>query len=193
MATKPKSQILLFTTISALLLLTVTAAAGTDFIKASCAATTYPALCIHSLTPYAPSIKTSTRRLAVTALTVSLSTAQSTKAYVRKLQPSKPREAAAVKDCAEEIEDTVDRLSRSIKELKAMGKGGAAAEEFQWHLSNIETWVSAALTDENTCVDGFGGKVMDGEMKDGIRVRFLKTAKVTSNALALINKYGRRH
>ncbi|CAN0891579.1 Pectinesterase inhibitor 11 [Linum grandiflorum] len=182
MATKPKSQILLFTTISALLLLTVTAAAGTDFIKASCAATTYPALCIHSLTPYAPSIKTSTRRLAVTALTVSLSTAQSTKAYVRKLQPSKPREAAAVKDCAE-----------SIKELKAMGKGGAAAEEFQWHLSNIETWVSAALTDENTCVDGFGGKVMDGEMKDGIRVRFLKTAKVTSNALALINKYGRRH
>ncbi|CAN0891576.1 21 kDa protein [Linum grandiflorum] len=184
MATKPKSQILLFTTISALLLLTVTAAAGTDFIKASCAATTYPALCIHSLTPYAPSIKTSTRRLAVTALTVSLSTAQSTKAYVRKLQPSKPREAAAVKDCAEEIEDTVDRLSRSIKELKTK------PADLEMMISDVQTWVSAALTDEGTCMDGFStaGKSA-AAMKEVVRGKVEKIVHLTSNALALVNSY----
>ncbi|CAN1180532.1 Pectinesterase inhibitor 11 [Linum perenne] len=173
--------LLITTLLAAAAAATATAAIPTaaDFIKTSCAATSYPTLCIHTLTPYAPTIRTSTRRLAVTALSVSLSTAKSTKSYVSKLQPSKPREAAAVKDCAEEIEDTVDRLTKSIKE-----------QSFEWHLSNIETWVSAALTDESTCVDGFGGKAMDGKMKDGIRVRFLKTARVTSNALALINEYG---
>ncbi|CAN1180531.1 Pectinesterase inhibitor 11 [Linum perenne] len=180
--------LLITTLLAAAAAATATAAIPTaaDFIKTSCAATSYPTLCIHTLTPYAPTIRTSTRRLAVTALSVSLSTAKSTKSYVSKLQPSKPREAAAVKDCAEEIEDTVDRLTKSIKELKAMAGG----QSFEWHLSNIETWVSAALTDESTCVDGFGGKAMDGKMKDGIRVRFLKTARVTSNALALINEYG---
>ncbi|CAN0891574.1 21 kDa protein [Linum grandiflorum] len=193
MATKPKSQILLFTTISALLLLTVTAAAGTDFIKASCAATTYPALCIHSLTPYAPSIKTSTRRLAVTALTVSLSTAQSTKAYVRKLQPSKPREAAAVKDCAEEIEDTVDRLSRSIKELKAIDEFESTETkpaDLEMMISDVQTWVSAALTDEGTCMDGFStaGKSA-AAMKEVVRGKVEKIVHLTSNALALVNSY----
>ncbi|CAN0891572.1 21 kDa protein [Linum grandiflorum] len=75
-----------------------------------------------------------------------------------------------------------------------MGKGGAAAEEFQWHLSNIETWVSAALTDENTCVDGFGGKVMDAgksaaAMKEVVRGKVEKIVHLTSNALALVNSY----
>ncbi|CAN1159041.1 21 kDa protein [Linum perenne] len=59
----------------------------------------------------------------------------------------------------------------------------------EWHVSNVVTWVSAALTNENTCVDGFEGKALNGRMKDGIRGRFRNTVMVTSNALALINKY----
>ncbi|CAN1180522.1 Pectinesterase inhibitor 11 [Linum perenne] len=187
--------LLITTLLAAAAAATATAAIPTaaDFIKTSCAATSYPTLCIHTLTPYAPTIRTSTRRLAVTALSVSLSTAKSTKSYVSKLQPSKPREAAAVKDCAEEIEDTVDRLTKSIKELKAMAGGraggGGAAESFEWHLSNIETWVSAALTDESTCVDGFGGKAMDGEVREVVRGKVERVVHLTSNGLALVNRY----
>ncbi|CAN1267186.1 Pectinesterase inhibitor 11 [Linum perenne] len=180
--------LLITTLLAAAAAATATAAIPTaaDFIKTSCAATSYPTLCIHTLTPYAPTIRTSTRRLAVTALSVSLSTAKSTKSYVSKLQPSKPREAAAVKDCAEEIEDTVDRLTKSIKELKAMAGG----QSFEWHLSNIETWVSAALTDESTCVDGFGGKAMDGKMvREVVRGKVERVVHLTSNGLALVNRY----
>ncbi|CAN1180521.1 Pectinesterase inhibitor 11 [Linum perenne] len=181
--------LLITTLLAAAAAATATAAIPTaaDFIKTSCAATSYPTLCIHTLTPYAPTIRTSTRRLAVTALSVSLSTAKSTKSYVSKLQPSKPREAAAVKDCAEEIEDTVDRLTKSIKELKAMAGG----QSFEWHLSNIETWVSAALTDESTCVDGFGGKAMgfSGEVREVVRGKVERVVHLTSNGLALVNRY----
>ncbi|CAN1842684.1 Pectinesterase inhibitor 11 [Linum perenne] len=163
--------------------------ASTNFIKSSCKTTTYPALCAQSLLSYAPTIQRSPRQLAQTALVVSLVRAQSTSSYVRKLARFKglrPREAAAIRDCKEEIEDTVDRLSKSVKELKMVGDDRAGME---WHVSNVVTWVSAALTNENTCVDGFEGKALNGRMKDGIRGRFRNTVMVTSNALALINKY----
>ncbi|CAN1267192.1 Pectinesterase inhibitor 11 [Linum perenne] len=176
--------LLITTLLAAAAAATATAAIPTaaDFIKTSCAATSYPTLCIHTLTPYAPTIRTSTRRLAVTALSVSLSTAKSTKSYVSKLQPSKPREAAAVKDCAEEIEDTVDRLTKSIKELKAMMEDSKMA--FEMMISDVQTWVSAALTDESTCVDGFSG-----EVREVVRGKVERVVHLTSNGLALVNRY----
>ncbi|CAN1180527.1 Pectinesterase inhibitor 11 [Linum perenne] len=178
--------LLITTLLAAAAAATATAAIPTaaDFIKTSCAATSYPTLCIHTLTPYAPTIRTSTRRLAVTALSVSLSTAKSTKSYVSKLQPSKPREAAAVKDCAEEIEDTVDRLTKSIKELKAMAGGRDSKMAFEMMISDVQTWVSAALTDESTCVDGFSG-----EVREVVRGKVERVVHLTSNGLALVNRY----
>ena len=124
---------------------------------------------------------------------MSLSKAQSTRTFVYKLtqfKGLKPREVAAIKDCLEEVDDTVDRIGKSIKELKSMGKG--SRQEVEWHLSNIETWVSAALTDENTCVDGFAGKALNGKIKSSIKARIVNVAQVTSNALALINKFAKK-
>ncbi|CAF2380530.1 unnamed protein product [Brassica napus] len=34
-----------------------------------------------------------------------------------------------------------------------------------WKMSNVQTWVSAALTDETTCLDGFSGRAMEGKVK----------------------------
>ncbi|EEF51534.1 21 kDa protein [Ricinus communis] len=169
-------------------------AAASNFIKASCRTTTYPALCIQSLSAYATSIQQNPLQLTQTALSVSLENAQSTRTFVYKLtkfKGVKPREMAALKDCLEEIDDTADRLSKSYNELKNLGhyKG----KDFQWHMSNVETWVSAALTDENTCTDGFAGKALNGKMKSSIKARIVKVAQVTSNALSLINKYASKH
>ncbi|XP_065871198.1 pectinesterase inhibitor 11-like [Euphorbia lathyris] len=160
-----------------------------NYIKSSCKSTTYPSLCVESLTAYAPSIQQNPRQLTETALSVSISRAQSTKTFIYKLTKFsnlKHREVAAIKDCLEEISDTVDRLSKSYKELKSMGHG---SKDFQWHMSNVETWVSAALTDENTCVDGFAGKALNGRLKNSIKIRIVNVAQVTSNALSLITKF----
>ncbi|XP_050223586.1 21 kDa protein-like [Mercurialis annua] len=170
------------------------AVASSNFIKSSCKTTTYPALCIQSLSAFATSIQQNPLQLTQTALSVSIASAQSTKTFVYKLtkfKGLKPREIAALKDCSEEIDDTVDRLGKSLKELKSLGH--AKGKDFQWHMSNIETWVSAALTDENTCTDGFGGKALNGKMKSSIRGRIVNVAHVTSNALSLINKYAIKH
>ncbi|KAJ9139994.1 hypothetical protein P3X46_030682 [Hevea brasiliensis] len=166
-------------------------ASAANFIKASCKTTTYPALCVQSLLAYATSIQQNPRQLAENALSVSLASAQSTKTFIyklTKLNGVKAREMEAIKDCLVEVDDTADRLSKSLKEFKNMGQN-KDDKDFQWHMSNVETWVSAALTDENTCVDGFAGKALNGKLKSSIKARIVNVAQVTSNALALINKF----
>ncbi|OIT20597.1 PREDICTED: 21 kDa protein-like [Nicotiana attenuata] len=167
---------------------------ATSFIKNSCKPTTYPDLCFASLSGYAQTIKNSQEQLIKTALSVSLDRAQSTKGFVRKLlkfKGLKPREYAAIKDCIEETSDSVDRLSKSVSELKEVDH--SRGKDFLWHISNVETWVSAAITDENTCTDGFAGRALNGRIKASIRNRIGNLAQVTSNALALINQYAAKH
>ncbi|KAK8656179.1 hypothetical protein V6N13_108736 [Hibiscus sabdariffa] len=164
--------------------------AASNFIKASCMGTKYPALCIQSLAAFAPSIQQSPRQLAETALSVSLDRARDTQAFVSKMKKFrglKKREYEAIQDCMEEMSEGVDRLSKSVQELKHMGEG--KGQDFLWHVSNVETWASAALTDENTCFDGFAGKGMDGKIKASIRARVINVAQVTSNALSLVNQF----
>ncbi|CAH8280549.1 unnamed protein product [Arabidopsis lyrata] len=166
-----------------------------NFIQSSCKTTTYPALCVHSLSVYANDIQTSPKRLAETALAVTLNRAQSTKLFVSRLtrmKGLKKREVEAVKDCVEEINDTVDRLTKSVQELKLCGSA-RDQDQFAYHMSNAQTWTSAALTDENTCSDGFSGRVMDGRIKNSVRARIMNVGHETSNALSLINAFAKTY
>ncbi|KAH0922846.1 LOW QUALITY PROTEIN: hypothetical protein HID58_022864 [Brassica napus] len=164
-----------------------------NFIQTSCKTTTYPAVCFHSLSAYANAIQTSPKRLAETALAVTLSRAQSTKLFVSRLtrfKGLKKREIEAIKDCVEEINDTIDRLTKSVQEMKLCGSA-KNQEQFAFHMSNAQTWTSAALTDENTCSDGFSGRVMDGRIKNSVRARIVNVGHETSNALSLINAFAK--
>ncbi|XP_057476997.1 21 kDa protein-like [Actinidia eriantha] len=171
--------------------ITSTSAAGktgsTEFIRTSCSATIYPTLCITSLSSHASAIQTSPKLLAHTALSVTLDTTQSTSAMMVKLSHShglSPREVAAMQDCVEEVGDSVDQLRRSLGEMNQI-KGS----NFALMMSDIQTWVSAALTDVDTCSEGFAGNNMNGNMKNVVRGRIVNIAHLTSNALALINSY----
>ncbi|KAA8521899.1 hypothetical protein F0562_012787 [Nyssa sinensis] len=136
---------------------------------------------------YANEIQTSPKLLASTALSVSLSATRSSLEIMKNLSTSpelKPREATAMRDCVELLGDSVDELQRSMEEL---GHSGGSNIEFQ--INDIQTWVSAALTNADTCTDGFAGKAMNGNVKTVVRRNIPKVAHLTSNALALINNY----
>ncbi|KAJ8555647.1 hypothetical protein K7X08_013143 [Anisodus acutangulus] len=165
------------------------------FIKASCKATLYPVLCVQCLSAYANTVKQSEKQLAHAALSVSLSRAKSTTLFVSKLtrvRGLKPREKQAINDCLDNMSDSVDQINKSIPELGHTGQF-SAGQDFMWHVSNVQTWVSAALTDENTCLDGFSGPGMNGQVKAALRVRILHLAQVTSNSLALVNRFADGH
>ncbi|KAJ4829014.1 hypothetical protein Tsubulata_012900 [Turnera subulata] len=157
-----------------------------DFIKSSCGVTRYPDLCYKTLSAFASSIQDSPMQLAIAALNVTLANAQSTSNMVQNLSAEhnlRPREAGAIRDCVENMKDSVDELQQSMQAM-----GDLDGPDFEMKMSNIQTWVSAALTDEDTCMDGFEGKVMNGKTKDTIRSGIVMLAQLTSNALALINR-----
>ncbi|KAK3224837.1 hypothetical protein Dsin_004699 [Dipteronia sinensis] len=56
-------------------------------------------------------------------------------------------------------------------------------------VSDVQTWVNAALEDEDTCLVAFSGKALNGKVKSRVQRRIKKLAHLTSNALALINSY----
>ncbi|XP_072988933.1 pectinesterase inhibitor 9-like [Typha latifolia] len=169
------------------------------FIRSSCGATRYPHLCERCLMGYAPSLRRSSpRQLAHLALTVSADRARSASAFVGRMaavpgpgpRPVRSREAGAVRDCVETMRDSVDRLRSSVREMGRMGR--ARSLRFQWALSNVQTWVSGALTDETTCLDGLSRGVSPA-VRSAIRGKVVEVAQVTSNALALVNRIGQRN
>ncbi|CAH2048065.1 unnamed protein product [Thlaspi arvense] len=165
-----------------------------DFIKTSCNLTLYKTLCYTSLSPYALTIDSNPKKLAVTALNLTLSSAKSTAKFIKNIRHGNLTrfEAAAVADCVEEIGDSVKELQDSIRVLDSTNHNDSS--KFEMVMSDVETWVSAALTDDNTCMDCF---VRDGRakaaVKDLVRRHVVKVARMTSNALAFINMYASTH
>eukprot|EP00268_Persea_americana_P052991 TRINITY_DN5973_c2_g1_i1.p1 TRINITY_DN5973_c2_g1~~TRINITY_DN5973_c2_g1_i1.p1 ORF type:complete len:204 (+),score=27.44 TRINITY_DN5973_c2_g1_i1:423-1034(+) len=158
---------------------------NTEFIRSRCEATTYPRLCFQSLSSHASAIQTSPMQLAHTALSLTLTGAQSAAAMIGRLSTAhgvRPREVGAMRDCIENMGSSIDELRESMAQM-----GHLKGPDFDLQINNIQTWVSAALTDEDTCMDGFAGKAMNGNVKSMVRGRIVNVARLTSNALALIN------
>jgi pectinesterase inhibitor-like protein len=140
---------------------------------------------------HADLIQTNQVLLTGTALNVTLASAKSTSAMMSTLTKSqglKPGEAAAMKDCVEVLSDSVDELRRSIDEMSRL-----STSNFELTMSDVQTWVSAALTDQSTCTDGFQEANANGEIKTVVRGRIVQVAQLTSNALALLNKLATSH
>ncbi|XP_076885804.1 pectinesterase inhibitor 9-like [Bidens hawaiensis] len=166
-----------------------------DFVKTSCKTTRFPALCINSLSNYAGAIQQNDQQLAKAAIAVSLNTAKSAAAYVSKLAAGtakmKPRESQALKDCVNSMSSCIASLTQSVQELGKIAQ--YKGQNFVWHMNNAQTWVSSALTNQNTCVGGFSDSSMNGQLKDAINKKMSSVSQSTSNALALLNRFSVRH
>ncbi|RAL43762.1 hypothetical protein DM860_014263 [Cuscuta australis] len=155
-----------------------------DLVRKSCLNASYPEICYRTLSSYGGSAMKTPRDLAQAALQVSLGRAAKAAEFVRSVRGESGRERAALRDCVQEMGDAVEELRRSVAELKHLRKGA----EFEWQMSNVETWVSAALTNEDTCLDGF--KEVSAAVRSDVRRKIRNMAKVTSNALYLVNQLG---
>ncbi|XP_027099371.1 pectinesterase inhibitor 7 [Coffea arabica] len=164
----------------------------TEFIRSSCASTRYPDECYNSLSGYASAVQQNPARLARVAIAVSLSGARLEATYFSNLSKEADygadhRVSAAIHDCFSTFGDAVDQLRGSLNQMRHLVPAGSS-ETFRFQMSNVQTWMSAALTNEDTCTDGFDG-VSDGPTKKDVFDRVHRAEAVTSNALALVNSY----
>ncbi|XP_021901706.1 21 kDa protein-like [Carica papaya] len=100
-----------------------------------------------------------------------------------------PNQAAAIQDCVADIKDSVKELQKSVTGTDSDAKMRSGASDFQVQLREIQAWVRTALEEEELCMHAFPVKGMKGKLKTVVRGRIVKTAHLTSNALALVNQY----
>ncbi|XP_078158076.1 pectinesterase inhibitor 6-like [Carex rostrata] len=148
------------------------------YLKRVCDDTPYRKLCTHSLASFAPSVpKDSIKGWARVAVLVAMSESRRISTYLVKNHQGSP----TFTDCTECMRDATVQLQSSKAELKHLDKS-----KFELQMNDIVTWVSAALTDANTCTDGL--MYYKGEQFGGVKHKVLKAAHLCSNALAFVNK-----
>ncbi|KAL9996625.1 putative pectinesterase [Helianthus debilis subsp. tardiflorus] len=157
-----------------------------NYIKTSCNTTTYPSVCLKSLLPYAAAVKSNPLRLVKQALSVTLKSASTTRSAISKLAKAKnitKGDAAVLKDCIEDIQDSIGEIKDSLNALSSL----KSSENKKFVISNAQTWTSAAITDEYSCTEGISDEDVSPEVKKKIRSGIMSIARMSSNALYLIN------
>ncbi|URE44121.1 PMEI [Musa troglodytarum] len=162
---------------------------ATEFIRARCGGTRYPDLCYTSLSGYAAAVHHSPLKLARVATNVTLARLRALCSHVSALRRARGagHVAAALRDCADELGDAAYQVGRTATELR--GLESVEEPEVAWRVSSAQTWMSAALTYEGTCSDGFQNVDSGGtsSVEADVCRRVGKVKQYTSNALALVN------
>ncbi|KAJ4727688.1 21 kDa protein [Melia azedarach] len=155
-----------------------------NYVRDACTVTRYRDLCIHSLAPFSSTARRSPSKWARAGVSVTIGEVKSVTLFLFKLKKRarmRGRNRVALSDCIECFQSTIDELHRSLGILRKL-----SARDFDTQMADLTTFMSAALTDEDTCLDGFGGQT--GRQVNLLKKRILKTTYLTSNALALVNK-----
>uniref|UniRef100_A0A1D1YAY6 Pectinesterase inhibitor domain-containing protein n=1 Tax=Anthurium amnicola TaxID=1678845 RepID=A0A1D1YAY6_9ARAE len=171
----------------------------TEFIRRSCSSTLYPSLCYTSLAGYASAVAQDPTQLARVAANVTLALVRGVSSHVSSLCRAAPRRridprtTSALEDCEDSLGDAADLTRQAVGELGRLP--AAEGPEVSWRVSNAQTWMSAALTNEDTCTDGFAevapgtaaGAGPAAAVKADVCRRVRRAKQYTSNALALVN------
>ncbi|MFS7942608.1 putative pectinesterase [Helianthus anomalus] len=167
------------------------------YLESQCRSALYRDLCVRTLLPYMnKKVVPGPQRLAQISLASCLSKARVTKTYVNMIakrlnETGKVQEYQALEECIHQIDNGVDQITRSFKELQQMGTDGN--ENFVWHESNVQSWVSAALTDITTCIDGITGDGIGRKEKAMINARFVNMKQLASNSLMMFTRFTTRY
>ncbi|KAK1287477.1 hypothetical protein QJS10_CPB19g01952 [Acorus calamus] len=183
---KPQ-QSLLTLTLLLLLFISTTSASSTALYASSCSHARYPSLCVRTLSAFAGTSAQTPSDVARAAVSAALSAARNASSFLSSAASTARagRQGKAIRDCVEQISDSVDELSETLTELRRLHPG-----TFKWQMGNAETWVSAALTNDDTCLDGVAasGDAAGAGAAVVIKRRISGVARVTSNALYLVNR-----
>lgn len=147
----------------------------TQAIARTCSKTQYPSLCVNSLLDFPGALTASDTDLIHISVNVTLQKfgrALYTATDISNL-PMSALERSAYEDCLELLDESVELLSRS---LNSVSGGGGRAQD-------VQTWLSAALTNQDTCTEGLFDT--NGHVKNQMSARLKNLSELVSNCLAI--------
>ncbi|KAK7289618.1 hypothetical protein RIF29_03398 [Crotalaria pallida] len=155
------------------------------YIKTSCYSTTYPSICYQNLSPYASKIQADPIKLCNISLSLALKATHTASSTISKILKSNNLTHIAkevIHDCLYNVETSIGQLRDS---LVAMVHLDGIDRKFQ--ISNIKTWMSSSITNDQTCSDELDEMNVNATVRDKTRKSILKATRVNSNALSFIN------
>ncbi|CAN6298839.1 unnamed protein product [Urochloa humidicola] len=173
------------------------AAAG--FVRTWCAGTEYPALCDATLSPYAAAVGASPARLSWAALNVTLGGARASTRAMKAMAGGHllaPESAEAARDCVSMLGDAEGLLEQAAEAMARLGKeepSGAGQEassgrDVRFEVDSVQTWASAALTNDDMCLEGFKGEAAGGGgVREAVRGHIGGVVHLTANALGIVS------
>ena len=153
--------------------------ATTKAVQAMCQPTDYKEACFKSLSGVHTDEPKELIRKAFESAKLELANVAQNSTVLKDLERN-PATTEAVKNCKELFEDAIDDLQRSFDEIGKM----------EWNLAekmvgNLKSWLSAAITYQDTCVDGFDNTT--GDAADKVRKLLETSRQMSSNGLAIIS------
>ncbi|KAI3686489.1 hypothetical protein L1987_80167 [Smallanthus sonchifolius] len=94
------------------------------------------------------------------------------------------RTGSALRDCATLFDDALSQLSESVEAMHGGGGGGEVVLT-EGKVEDLKTWISAAMTDQETCVDGL--EEMGSTAVDEVKMRVQRSKEYMSNSLAILS------
>ncbi|KAL2550756.1 putative pectinesterase/pectinesterase inhibitor 61 [Forsythia ovata] len=152
----------------------------TQAISRACRQTRYQSLCVNSLLDFPGALTASDKDLVHISVNMTLNRfgrALYVASEISNLNMDL-HVRSAYEDCMELLDDSVNLLSRS---LTSIGSSPGSTQD-------VMTWLSASLTNQDTCSDGFDQ--LNGYVKNQMSDRLKDLSELVSNSLAIFAAAG---
>ncbi|KAK7293758.1 hypothetical protein RJT34_16631 [Clitoria ternatea] len=168
----------------------------TQAISRTCSKTRFPTLCINSLLDFPGSTTASEEDLVHISFNMTLR--HVSRAFFDSngisFAETEPKVLAAYNDCLELLEESTDALSRSLDSILPSSSvssidDGEVKPAMVGSTEDVMTWLSAALTNQDTCAEGF--EDTSGALKDQMVNNLKDLSELVSNCLAIFSASGR--
>ncbi|XP_022968148.1 probable pectinesterase/pectinesterase inhibitor 34 [Cucurbita maxima] len=157
----------------------------TRAISKACARSRLPALCVDSLLDFPGSLSANEQDLVHISFNLTLhhlNQALYSSSHLSSLHMDLPLRSA-YDACLELLDDSVHALTRSFHSLAPPSSDSRPTPLAS--SDDVITWLSAALTNQDTCTDGFSQ--LSGNVKDQMTDKLHNLSELVSNCLALFS------
>ncbi|KAA8545197.1 hypothetical protein F0562_019914 [Nyssa sinensis] len=159
--------------------------ASVKAVETICQPTTYKEVCVNSLSSVSGNT-TDPKELIKMGFQVAknhIKEAAKNSTVLQELQ-NDPRTKKALNDCQELAEYAMNDLERSFDQL-----GDLDISKIEDFVDNLRTWLSGAITHQETCLDGFENTT--GEAGEKMKKLLETSMQMTSNALSMVTEVSR--
>ncbi|XP_038878011.1 pectinesterase-like [Benincasa hispida] len=154
-------------------------------VRSTCAVTLYPELCEKTISTGGGS-RWSSKDAIEASVNITIGAVKDNYKRMEKLVKTvknlTKREKIALNDCLESEEETLRELYEVVEDLHEYPNKKSLTQ----YADDLKTLLSSAITNQETCVDGFSHDKADKKVRESIEAGLIHIKKLCSIALALI-------